>query len=244
MPTHSDEAICIRQWDWSETSQTVSLLSSRLGIVRGIAKGSKRPKSSFSGGIEPLTRGEFSAIIKSGEGLSTITAWDLVETFPWLRSSLSAHHAGLYMADLVQHFLRDHDPHPAAYEALLEGLRGLRNDGMIQEQLLRFQWGLLIETGFRPALESEDPGVVQGFDPEAGVFRPDPGPGRHASVWRVRPETIEALLAVERGERPHAGPGLERANRLLATYAAWVLGRTPPSAEAVFGRLLPTSRGR
>lgn len=244
MPTHTDEAICIRQWDWSETSQTVSLLSKGLGIVRGIAKGSRRPKSAFSGGIEPLTRGEFTAIVKSGEGLSTITAWDLTETFPWLRSSLAAHHAGLYMADLVQHFLRDHDPHPAAYGALLEGLRGLRDDKWIQANLLRFQWALLNETGFRPTLEADDPGAVQGFDPEAGGFRPDPGPGRHATVWRVRPETVEALLAVERGEHPGSGQGVERANRLLATYAAWVLGRTPPSAESVFGRLLPTSRGR
>ena len=42
MPTISDYAICIRRWDFSETSQTVSLFTRESGIIRGLAKGAKR----------------------------------------------------------------------------------------------------------------------------------------------------------------------------------------------------------
>lgn len=49
MPPVSDDAVCIRHWDWSETSQTVSLFTRGHGLVRALAKGSKRPKSPYSG---------------------------------------------------------------------------------------------------------------------------------------------------------------------------------------------------
>ena len=61
MPILSDSAICIRCWDYSETSQTVSLLTKENGLIRGIAKGSKRDKGPFSGGFDPLTRGHIVA---------------------------------------------------------------------------------------------------------------------------------------------------------------------------------------
>ncbi|MCH7601829.1 MAG: recombination protein O N-terminal domain-containing protein, partial [Planctomycetes bacterium] len=42
MPKIAYYAICIRRWDFSETSQTVSLFTSEAGIIRGLAKGAKR----------------------------------------------------------------------------------------------------------------------------------------------------------------------------------------------------------
>ena len=44
MPIIADTAICIRCWDFSETSQTVSLVTREHGVVRGLAKGAKREK--------------------------------------------------------------------------------------------------------------------------------------------------------------------------------------------------------
>ncbi|MCH7602254.1 MAG: recombination protein O N-terminal domain-containing protein, partial [Planctomycetes bacterium] len=62
MPTISDYAICIRRWDFSETSQTVSLFTRESGIIRGLAKGAKREKGNFSGGFDLLTLGQVVAI--------------------------------------------------------------------------------------------------------------------------------------------------------------------------------------
>ena len=70
MATVTDKALCIRQWDFSETSQTVSLFARDIGLFRAIAKGSRRPKSRFSGGIDLLTMGDVVAIIKPGRDLS------------------------------------------------------------------------------------------------------------------------------------------------------------------------------
>ena len=75
MATIRDQAVCVRQWDFSETSQTVSLFCREQGMIRGLAKGSRRERSSFSGGFDLFTRGEIVAIVKPGRDLATLTEW-------------------------------------------------------------------------------------------------------------------------------------------------------------------------
>lgn len=252
MPTVSDDAVCIRHWDWSETSQTVSLFARRLGVLRGIAKGAKRENSRFSGGFEVLTRGAVIAIVKGGEGLATLTAWDLQETFPAVRRSLPAFYAGMYLADLVHHAVRDADPHPALYDALVDGLRALVPSQDLHRAVLRFQWAALVETGYKPELLHDvrtgaplAPAEWFTFIPGmGGLVQADAGhsggPGqRGGPFWRVRGATVEALRALEQAPgresalHTHADAASEktlaRANRLLAFYWREVLGAEPPS---------------
>ncbi len=119
VPTVTEQAICIRHWDWSETSQTVSVFARGQGMLRAVAKGSRRENSRFSGGLEVLTRGEMVAIVKPSVEMANLIAWDLQETFPALRASLESFYSGMYIADVVQSAVTEHDPHPALLEALL-----------------------------------------------------------------------------------------------------------------------------
>ena len=89
-----DQALCIRHWDWSETSQTVVLFTKTNGILRGLAKGSKRDKGKFSGGFDVLSQGEIGFLLKRDSELATLTEWDVCETFPNLRDNLQANKAG------------------------------------------------------------------------------------------------------------------------------------------------------
>ncbi|QKK09566.1 MAG: DNA repair protein RecO [Planctomycetota bacterium] len=133
--TIRDDAICIRHWDWSETSQTVSLFSCEHGIVRGIAKGSKREKAPFSGGLELLTRGEVVAIVRSNGSLATITSWDLRDAYTGVRRSLRAFYVGSYLVDLLHHAVTDADPHPGLYHRMVEVFETLAD--RTEESLLR-----------------------------------------------------------------------------------------------------------
>lgn len=251
VPATPDEGICIRQWDWSETSQTVSIFTKNLGLVRAIAKGSKRPKAAFSGGIELLTRGRLGILLKPTTELGTLTEWDLLQTFPALRTSLRAHQAGLYAADLVHHALQPHDPHPVLYEALVGVLThlGTTAEGepraWVEVGLVRLQWAVLVETGYRPVLERD---VATGgrLDEEAAAYRFDPelggvrGDVDGESGWRVRAETIRALAGVVTGNAEEVDAGtLERCNRLLASYLRHLLGVEPKTMPVLFGTRLP-----
>ena len=245
VPTVVDQAVCVRQWDWSETSQTVSLFGRASGLVRGLAKGARRPKARFSGGLETLTAGEVVAIVRPGPVLATLTAWDLRETFPALRRALAAFHAGLFLADLVQHAFTEHDPHPAVYDGLLAALRAMSADeGANHAAVLRFQWLLLSEMGYRPDLAVDVltggaliPAPSYGFVPHRGGLTADAGADRRSGadgrrstpIWRVRSSTVEVLRGLN--DAACIDPeGVRRANRLLAAYLREVLGRDFPAA--------------
>ncbi len=240
MPTLVDEAVVLRHWEFSETSQTVSLLCRASGALRGLAKGARRERSAFSGGFETLTRGEIVAIVKPSTELAVLTEWDLREVFWGARRDLAAHRAQLYMVDLVHHAVTLADPHPALYDALVAALREAVDAPSAARALLRFQWTLLVETGYRPRLATDEgalPATV-GFSPRAGGVVPDPGPGVDAArdeVFRVRRATIRLLERVERGEPlADADPrAVDRASRLPAASLRTILGRELPSLDAV-----------
>lgn len=214
MPLVKDQAICIRHWDWSETSQTVSLFARETGIVRCIAKGAKREKSNFSGGIELLTRGEMNASIKSTEGLALLTSWDLLETFSAARRSLSAFHAGMAILDIVQQAVQDADPHPGFFDAVLASLRNLGSPQSDRGAVLAALWAALSETGHAPELMRDVRGgsggesvlpvaavypffpalggfsLVNGQNPPVEPTQPPPPP---QEMWKVRGETVHFL---------------------------------------------------
>lgn len=241
MPTIVDQALVIRHWDYSETSQTVCLFTREHGVLRGLAKGSRREKSRFSGGLEVLTRGEIVAIAKTGAELATLTEWDLQEVFWSARRDLGAHRAGLYIVDLIHHAVLDHDPHPRLWDQTVEALRALADPDVQGRAVLAFQWSLLVEIGYQPRLEAGSPGRggVFQFSARAGGLVGDDAGARGRNIgetWGVRSDTIAALRALEAGRSPEAPPEtLDRASRLLAEYLRVVLDRDLSTREALFG---------
>lgn len=252
MPPVFDQAICIRHWDWSETSQTLTLLSRQHGLLRLLAKGSRRPNAPFSGGVELLTRGEAGIILKPSADLGLLTEWDLSETFPHLRRRLSAYVAACYGADLVQHLVLDRDPHPDLYDALLCLLRGVADDTRAPAQLLLFQHRAIASAGYAPEL-TVCAATSQPL-PKAATYHYSPALGGlvraaqpDAQTWPVRAATVELLRAVA-AMRIDDGPDalsdpaildagkatIARANRLLASIIRMTLGREPPTLRTVF----------
>lgn len=255
MPAEHDDALVLRLWDWSETSQNAAVFTRTHGVIRGLAKGSKRPKSPYSGGLELLTVGEVGFIHRPNSDLSLITEWDLRESFPPLHASLPCHFAGMYIADLLYHLLQPRDPHPTLFDESLRALRGLISPDAVHPVLARFQWALLSESGYRPNLgapaghadESTDP---VSFFPRLGSFAPalDDSEANTGPGWRVRPQTVEVLRDLDaRGQAPE-GPSLseahlpgsvQRASRLLAAYLRTLLDEHLPTASYVFPDLVP-----
>ena len=236
MKTIRDEAVCVRHWDFSETSQTVSVFCRNHGMLRGLAKGARRERGSFSGGFDLFTRGEISAIIKPSSDLATLTEWALAETFPVLRQRVEANRAAWYFADLVSRFMHHPEPHPRSWDALLVALRSLQDECDIAHVVLRFQWTLLDDLGYRPRVDMrnlEDETVA--FDPRGGGVVEDTGSSQH---WRVRRGTAELLGEIERqnGEiDPKADEAsVSRANRLLGAWVRELTGRDSVPMRMVF----------
>lgn len=248
MPTLHDQALCLRHWDWSETSQTAAIFTRLHGVVRVLAKGSRRPKGAFSGGIELLGRAEVGFIPKPNSELALLTSWDLRESFPALRRVLNVYNTGLYMADLVFGFVRDHDPHTELYDAMLAALGAMRTAADAPSQLLIFQWVLLDQCGFRPQIDADVRTGEALADESHYLFsaslggvhsardRAGSAPSPSGAAWRVRAETIELLRSLNAAPSPPSDPpSIDRANRLLASYARHILGAEPPTMPVLFG---------
>jgi DNA repair protein RecO (recombination protein O) len=244
VPTIRDQAVCIRHWDFSETSQTVGLLTREHGVIRGLAKGAKREKGAFSGGIDLLTVGEVVAIVKPGRDLATLTQWHLQRAFPLLRRDLEANRTAWYLADLVHHMLSDHEPAPALFDAFVAALAGMEGPEGPGPSLLRFQWQLLTEGGYRPQLDADaetraplpDSDPTLAFSPAAGGVVADTGA---ADRWRVRAETIALLRTLDAAPPvlQADAASIERANRLLAAYLREILGVELPTVRLRFPSL-------
>ncbi len=243
-----DEAIVLREWDFSETSQTVALLTRHHGALRGLAKGARRDNAGFSGGFEPITRGEIAAFPKQSSDLATLAEWDLREVFWNARATYRAHLAALYLVDATRHAITDSQPHPRAFDALLHALRTLEPADPMPA-VARFLYDLLVDIGFRPVTDHDaqtnDPLPTRGplgFDPVAGGLTTDPGPHsspdppQNAPVWRVRRATAGALarLATPTATQAEAPSETPRLAHLLATFLAHIVGRKPTTHDSLF----------
>lgn len=246
MPPITDDAYVLRHWPYSETSQTVCVFGRAHGILRGLAKGARRDKGAFSGGFETLDLGQIVAICKPNADLAILTEWSLTRRPRSIYLDLTAHHAALYIADLVRHTLTDADPHPDLWVAMDHAMRSLDDARDPMDAVLRFQWVLLDETGHRPDLRepaAADPdSAVLGFDPAAGRLLADPGHDHTGpEIWRIRASTLELLRGIDHtggGAHPEAVISDEdsqlRANLFLASCLRWVLGRELPTMTALF----------
>jgi len=255
VPTIECEAVCVRHWDWSETSQTVSLLTREHGLVRCLAKGSKREKAPFSGGLEIATVGHMVAIVRPNSELVLLTSWDLTDPAYLLRSDLGRYHAAMYAIDLIPRLVNDHDPHPELYDAVRRVLGELGSAagmaaGSIGRLLVWYQWVLLDSVGSAPELRADvsdgsrlAPGEgVYGFDSGRGGLTQDPGMSDHPSVWRVRRETVEILRTLDESRDVGAMRGvregdLARAGALLAMYIRTLVGQDIRSAHPLYPQI-------
>ena len=234
----------LRRSDWSETSQVALLFGREHGVVRGLAKGAKRERGAFGGGLEPLTRGDVGAIIKPSSELATLTDWSLVEVFWGTRSSSRGFLIGHYIADVIRHAVQDADPHPALWDATLASLRAIEEQERAEGALLRFQWALLGETGYRPDLTAidEDEEALQrpngqwAYEAQRGVVVRRTDAAQASDSWALRTETLSVLRALSRDEPGAAdASSILRANRFLAACIRWSLGDSPATMARLFG---------
>lgn len=157
MPILNDRAIVLRLSEYSETSQIVTLFAAGAGLLRLIAKGTRKStKKRFAAGLDLLEFGEVGYAPARGDAtLSTLTEWVQRDSFGGLRGGLDRLYAGLYFAELVCALTEESDPHPELFDALLGALRVLADESAAPPTariVVRLQLDLLNAIGYTPNL--------------------------------------------------------------------------------------------
>ncbi|MGZ3583285.1 MAG: DNA repair protein RecO [Ktedonobacterales bacterium] len=130
MPAHtrvySTEAIVLRRTNFGEADRILTLFTPSYGKVRAIAKGVRRTTSRLSGHLEPFTRTQL--LLATGRDLDIITQAEGRERLDHLRDHHWHATGAWYVAELVDRFLEDADPHPRLYQHFTRTLRLLDDD--------------------------------------------------------------------------------------------------------------------
>ncbi|MHC4691116.1 MAG: DNA repair protein RecO [Planctomycetota bacterium] len=154
-----DSAICIRASDFSETSQIVTFFTRACGKIKAIAKGSKRPKSSFDGAIELFSHGKIVFTDSTREKLATLTEFEQEPGLTHLSENLFTFNCCLLATELLSNLTNDNDPHADLFDSFLQFLQNTNElqATRIEKRetlvlLILFQLSLLKEIGLQPIL--------------------------------------------------------------------------------------------
>ncbi len=150
----SDEpAFVLHRYDWSETSLILEVFTRHHGRIALVAKGVKRPSSSFRPILLPL---QPLHLAFGGDGdIKTLKAaeWQGGHVMPTGDALMS----GLYLNELLLLLLAREDPHPQLFDVYASVVQVIASEhGEVLEAALRaFELLLLREIGLLPQLDAQ-----------------------------------------------------------------------------------------
>ena len=146
-----EPAFVLHRYDWSESSLILEIFTRNYGRVAVVAKGAKRPSSSFRPILLPLQRLRLS-FGGSGEIRTLKSAdWQGGHVMPTGDALLS----GFYLNELLISLLARDDPYPLLFDIYSQVIQVIASEhGEVLESVLRtFELFLLREIGLLPQLD-------------------------------------------------------------------------------------------
>jgi DNA repair protein RecO (recombination protein O) len=216
---YKTEAIVLRTMDLGEADRVLTVLTPRLGKLRIIAKGIRRPRSRLGGGLEPFS--DVHLVLAIGRTFDVVTQVALEDPHLRLRNDLHSTAAAWYLVELADRFCEGSADSHEAFGLLAQGLAGLdaAPADVSREVVARwFELHLLDAMGFRPELtRCVDCGAEIG--PEGNGYSPVAG-------GVLGPECSHAAL----GARPISPAALKVLRHLQRSGLADVLRLRMPGA--------------
>ena len=194
---YKTEAIVLRSMDLGEADRVLTVLTPRLGKLRVVAKGIRRPRSRIGGGLEPFS--DVNLVLAVGRTWDVVTQSALEEPHLGLRNDLRSTASAWYVVELADRFCEERADSHSAFVLLSQALHALdaASLGVSRDVVARwFELHLLDAMGFRPQLTRclECGALIEpdgnAYSPVAGgVLCPDCA---HAALG-ARPVSADAL---------------------------------------------------
>jgi DNA repair protein RecO (recombination protein O) len=149
LPLYTADALVLRTYKLGEADRIVVFLTRDRGKKRGVAKGARRPRSRFTGALEPLTEARIAYFEKERRELVGLNYAEPVRSPLTLAASDALGYVG-YFAELLDEWAQEADADERLYRlgaAMLEALGA----GAPVEPLARyFEYWLLRLQGVYP----------------------------------------------------------------------------------------------
>ena len=128
MRLHSSDSFILGTHALRETDRIVSFLTRDAGKKRGVARGARRPRSSFSGALEPMTEARVVYYEKEGRELVSINAADPIRPSFSLSKDLDRALLLSTLAESLETFVSESDPAEPFYRLARHAMDALFAD--------------------------------------------------------------------------------------------------------------------
>jgi len=202
---YKTEGIVLRSMDLGEADRVLTVLTPRLGKLRVVAKGIRKPRSRLGGGLEPFS--DVHLVLAVGRTFDVVTQASLEDPHLGLRNDLHSTAAAWYLVELADRFCEGASDSHGAFVLLAQGLAALdaSPDDVGREVVARwYELALLDVMGFRPELaRCLECGAEIGPDGNAysavggGVLGPECAHAAHAAA-RISPDALKVMRHLQR----------------------------------------------
>jgi DNA repair protein RecO (recombination protein O) len=165
------EAVVVRTYPLGDTSRIAVLYSREFGLVRGVAKGARGPKSRFGAALEPLSVVDAVLYRKDGRDLDLLSKVEIV--CDWRASDFARLTHGQAVLEFVDRLVWETEPDPRLYALVRTALARLAvaPEKTLASLTLAFQLQAAALMGYRPEFAR----CAGCGGPPAGRFAPSRG---------------------------------------------------------------------
>lgn len=144
------DAINLKAYNLSESDKIIVMYSKDKGLISGVAKGVKKPKSKLGARMDLLVANTL--MLHKGKNLDTICQAEVLNTFNKTRQDINKIFYSMYVTEVVNNFGLEDDPSSEViYNLLYKALNTIsaaQNKVEILIAVIKFQLKMMIESGF------------------------------------------------------------------------------------------------
>lgn len=152
--TFVTDAINIKSYPLSENDNIVVMFSKDKGLIKGVAKGVKKPKSKLGARMQSLVCNKL--MLNEGRNLDVIKEAQAINPFNKLRHNLDKLNYSIYITEIIGNFCRENteeteEVNKNVYELFyktLENISNAQGTVYVMFSVIRFQLKFMREMGF------------------------------------------------------------------------------------------------
>ena len=151
MPLYTADALILRTYKLGEADRIVVFLTSDRGKRRGVARGARRPRSRFSGGLEVFTQAKVAYVEREHRDLVRLNYVEPVRSPLVSGDAEVLDHAG-YFAELVDEWALEGDPSERLFRLGTSVVAALAAGAPVAPVARYFEYWLLRLQGVYPSV--------------------------------------------------------------------------------------------
>ncbi len=153
---YTTDAINLKSYDLSDSDKIILMYSKDKGLIKGVAKGVKKPKSKLGARMDALIANTL--MFAKGRNLDTICQAQALNTFKQSREDIDKLMISSYISEVVSNFGVEEDPcSKEIYDLLYKALDKISHSESKKDVLIaaiKFQLKMMLISGFALELDT------------------------------------------------------------------------------------------